>query len=380
MLLAHKIALRPNKVQIDYFQRACGTARFAYNWGLARYKELLDQRKAGVDVGKLGHRRLRDELVALKKTTYPWLTEVSKHVVSNAFENLGCAIDRFFKSRGSRRKSGFPQFKCKGRSKDSFTIDRNNDSTIVLKGQQVRLPVIGWIRLKEELRFQCVVKRVTISREADRWFAAFLVDVGDANPYEQCRDPDAVVGVDLGIKTLATLSTGEVFENPKVLNRFEKRLARQARNLSRKTKCGMNYKRAKAKLARTHAKIANVRKDALHKLTTYLALNFNNIVSEDLAVGNMLKNRKLARAIADAGFGLFKSMLAYKTVLRGSASWFADRFYPSTKTCSCCGAVRDHVSLSERTFVCPSCGFTLDRDANASINLEKLFYAEPLAA
>jgi len=212
---------------------------------------------------------------------------------------------------------------------------------------------------------------VTVSETAGQWFASVLIDVA-RNPYEQCRDPDAVVGVDLGVKRLATLSNGEIVDNPKALRRNLKKLKRLSRNLSRKVRGSANYGRAKTKLAKLHCRIANLRKDTQHKPTTDLAFNYGHIVVEDLNVSGMMKNRKLSRAIADAGFYLFRSMLVYKTTLRNSLGYLVDRFFPSTQMCCDCGERHPGIVLGVDVFTCPSCGASKDRDLNAALNLRRL--------
>lgn len=369
MFLAHKIQLLPTEENLEYFWKAAGTKRFAWNWGLAEWGKLYERRKAGEEVGWISGRRLRGDLVALKKTDFPWLGEVSKHVVSNAFEDLDAAFRHFFGHKGR-----YPRFKQKGKAKDSFTIDRSSDSAIVINGKFVRLPIVGWLKLREVVRFQGVIKQVTVSRTADRWFASFLIEV-EKNPYTPCRSPEASVGVDLGIKDLAMTSDGEVFRNPKALSTNLRRFRKLSRNLSRKSRDGKNRQRAKAKLARLHARITNIRRDVLHKLTTYLTENYGHIVIEDLNVTGMMRNRRLSKAISDAGFRLFRSMLEYKTELRGCDLYIVDRFYPSSKTCSSCGHIHRGLTLSDRIFMCPACGYTLNRDLNAAINLEGLLHA-----
>lgn len=211
-------------------------------------------------------------------------------------------------------------------------------------------------------------KSVTISRQADRWFISFRFEHPDAT---QQYFSHKVVGVDLGVKSLATLSSGKTFEGAKSYKVYEKKLA-QVQWLHRHKQIGSaNWKKAQIQIARLHRKIANIRKDTLHKLTTYLAKNHSRIGIEDLNVSGMLANHKLAKVIADMSFFEFRRQLTYKCQLYGSELVVVDRWFPSSKTCSNCGTIKETLSLSERVFYCGNCGFEIDRDLNASINLEK---------
>ena len=219
-------------------------------------------------------------------------------------------------------------------------------------------------------------KSVTISRQADRWFISFKIEVEPV----ASLNLKLVVGVDLGIKNLATLSTGEVFSGAKSYRKYEQKLQRMQRLNRRKQQGSRNWKRATIQIARLHRKIANIRKDALHKLTTYLAKNHSEIVVEDLNVSGMLANHKLAKAISDMGFYELKRQLSYKCELYGAKLTEADRWFPSSKTCSNCGHKKEMLSLSERVFDCPDCGFSLDRDLNAAINLKNLAVSSTVSA
>ncbi len=210
-------------------------------------------------------------------------------------------------------------------------------------------------------------KNITISRQADSWYVSFKVET------EPKDTPKAVdkVGVDLGVKTLAYLSTGIAFEGAKSYKKYEKKLAKLQWRNRNKVIGSANWKKAQIKIARLHRRIANIRQDTLHKLTSYLAKNHSQIVIEDLNVSGMLKNRKLAKAIADMGFHEFRRQLEYKCKLYGSQLIVADRFFPSSKTCSNCGWHNPDLKLSDRWFLCIGCGSFLDRDWNAAINLSR---------
>jgi putative transposase len=357
MLLGFKTELKLNKSQRVLLSKHAGTARHAWNWGLALTKQILDNNKAhsndkikfptAIDLHKW--------LVALVKPRPPWYYEVSKCAPQYALRQLREAWDRCFK-----KVSGVPRFKKKGR-KDSFTLD----GSIKVEHFKVKVPVIGWLKTYERLPLGVTPKSVTISRHADRWLISFKIEV------EPTITPKAVegVGVDLGINSLATLSTGEEFKGAKSYKKYEKKLARIQYLLRHQVVGSSNYKKAQLKIARLHRKIANIRSDTLHKLTTYISKNHAVIGLEDLNVSGMMGNRKLASSIGDMGFYEFRRQLEYKCQLFGSKLVFVDRFYPSSKTCSNCGQAKESLSLSERVFRCDECGFSCDRDLNASINL-----------
>src|SRR5215470_9436449 len=356
MLLAHKIALDPTNKQRTYFARGCGTARFSYNWALAEWKR---QYKAG---GKPSEAALRRQLNAIKREHYRWMFDVTKCVVQEAIIDLGTAFVAFFEKRGK-----YPRFKKKG-CRNSFCA-ANETGMFRCNGKRIKLPVMGWVRMHEAVRFKGILKRVTVSREADRWFASILVETAAPAPVAQ---PGEAVGVDLGVSVLATLSQGAPIVGPKPHTALLKRLRRSSRALSRKKRGSRNAVKAKRQLVRLHARTANVRKDATHKATTRLAKGFRRIGIEDLNVRGMARNRCLARSIMDGGFFEFRRQLEYKARLYGAAVVVVDRWFPSSKTCSCCGLVKAELDLSQRVFRCEHCGFVTDRDWNAAKNLERV--------
>lgn len=237
--------------------------------------------------------------------------------------------------------------------------------------------MIGRVRMREEVRFSGRLKRVTVSREADRWSASVMIETDDITPVEQ---PCDAVGVDLGVTTLATLSDGTEISGPKPHTALLKRLRRSSRALSRKRRGSRNAEKARRRLARLHARISHVRKDALHKLTTHLTKTYRRIGIEDLNVRGMVRNRRLARSIMDASFFEFRRQLEYKARLYGAAVVVADRFFPSSKTCSCCGSVKAELALSQRTYTCDDCRYEAGRDINAARNLERLAASSAVTA
>jgi putative transposase len=362
MIVAHKIQLDPTVAQAKYFAQAAGTARFVWNWALDEWDR---QYKDG---GKPSGMSLKREFNKVKYELFPWLDGIHRDAHAAPFANLQKAFVKFFKKTAKR-----PKRKKKDKSRDSFAIA--NDKLRV-EDNRVRLPIIGWIKMTESIRFGGKIMSATVSRIADRWYISFSIDVGD---YKKERTGDGTVGVDLGIKTLAVTSDGEEFQAPKPLKKFKKKLKRAQRRLAKRVKGSKRRNKQKRKVAKLYAKIASIRQDCLHKLTTYLCKNHAVVVIEDLCVKGMLKNRKLSRAIADLGFYELRRQLGYKSGIYGTLLVVADRWFPSSKTCSNCQTVKDSLSLAERIFKCESCGFEIDRDLNAAENLCTLGLRETYA-
>lgn len=362
---AYKYELKPNKTQLALFNRYTGCARFVWNWGLAKKKELWEKEKKSISAFSL-----HNELVELKRTdeNYKWLYDISSEVPINTLDYLDKAFQNFFIGLKQGRKVGYPKFKAKGRH-DAFTFrNRKNEKRIEVFHKAVKLPKLGVIRLKEETdNFKSDrILRATVSRRADRWFVSVIVELEIAEPEQPDGEP---IGIDVGLAHFATLSDGTKIEAPKFLDKSMKRLKRLSRQLSRKKKGSNNFKKAAMKLAKLHMHVANQREYFLHNLSTDLAKNHSAIVIEDLAVANMVKNGHLSRSISDAGWGEFRRQLGYKTQWYGSELVIAGRFYPSSKTCSECGYVLPELNLSVREWICPNCGATHDRDINAAKNL-----------
>ncbi|TBW09716.1 transposase [Azotobacter chroococcum subsp. isscasi] len=370
MILAHKIALAPNNAQTTYFARAAGVARFAYNWALAEWGRQYEAHKADPAQPKPSQAALRRQLNAIKREQFPWMLEVTKNAPQMAIIQLGDAFKNCFAGRAR-----YPRFRRKG-VHDRFTL--TNDQ-FALDGCRIRIPNLGWVRMREALRFSGKILSATISRVAERWFASITVDTQDLTHLPKAENQGAA-GVDLGVSALATLSTGEVITGPKAHAALLKRLRRLSRSLSRKQKGSASSKKARARLARLHARIANIRQDALHQLTTGLTRRFPVIGIEDLNVAGMMKNRRLARSIAEMGFFEFRRQLDYKSEMRGGEVVVADRWFASSKTCSCCGQVRESLPLAVRTWTCPDCQARHDRDGNAAINLKHYAVSSTVSA
>lgn len=351
--------LDPNNEQKTKFAQHAGVARVAWNWGLDIYFETIEARRKADELGLEKpkwptaidlHKRLNAEVKPEKQ----WFYDSSKCAPQEALRNLDKAWKRRFKVAGT----GVPKRKKKYKN-DSFYLQGN----IQVKDGFIKLPVIGFVRLHEDVSNQSI-KSVTISRKASDWYVSWKVEYTPI-PTVKCFGR---VGVDVGIKTLATLSDGKVFPSIKPYRQNKKRLAKMQRKLSRQKIVGKNREKTKRKIARLHARISNIRKDATHKLTSHLTKNHSHIVIEDLNVSGLMKNHCLAGAIADSGFYEFKRQLQYKADFYGSQIIIADRFYPSSQLCSCCKH-RQKMPLKVRTFECGNCGLIIDRDLNASINL-----------
>ena len=360
MLIAHKIALRPNNAQATYFARASGVARFAYNWALAEWQRQYEAWKADNNQPKPSQYSLRRQLNAIKREQYPWMLEVTKNAPQMAIIQLGQAFSNFFAGRAK-----YPAFRKK-HVHDRFTL--TNDQ-ITIDGCRIRIPLLGWVRMREPLRFSGKIMSATLSRVADKWFVSINVDTPDLSHLPKAENQGAV-GVDMGISSLATLSTGESIPGAKPHKVLLNRLQRLSRSLSRKQKGSANRKKAKNKLSRLHARIANIRQDHLQQITTNLTRRYSTIGIEDLNVRGMVKNRHLSRAISDMGFFEFRRQLEYKAEMRGGEIVIADRFFASSKTCSSCGHKLETLPLSVREWECPACGKKHDRDVNAAINLK----------
>jgi putative transposase len=361
MLIAHRIALAPNNVQATYLARAAGVARFAYNWALSEWQRQYVARQADPTLPAPSQLALRRQLNAIKREQYPWMLEVTKNAPQMAIIQLGGAFKNFFAHRAC-----YPRFRRKGVD-DRFTL--TNDQFRV-EGKRFYVPKLGWLRMREALRFTGRIVSATVSRRADRWHVSITVDATEAFPPP--AENQSEVGIDLGVSALATLSTGEQWPGPKALRSLLDRLRRLSRSLSRKVKGSRNRDKAKRRLARMHARIANLRRDGLHKLTTSVARRFHTIGIEDLNVNGMLGNHRLARAIADMGFYELRRQLEYKTAWRGGHVIVADRWYPSSKMCSCCGHKLEELTLGTRSWTCPACGVRHDRDVNAAVNLKNM--------
>jgi putative transposase len=358
--LAHQIRLRPNREQETYFLRACGISRFTWNWALEAWKRSYEKGE------KPNALELKKRFNAIKAEEFPWTYEVTKYASQQPFIHLQSAFQRFF-----NKQSRYPRFKKRG-IHDSFYVGGDQ---VEVQGKRVRIPKLGWVRMRESLRFSGKIHSATVSRKADHWYVSLSVELRELP--KPCESQEGV-GVDLGINRLATLSNGETFEGPKPLKKELKKLRRRSRQLSRKKKGSKNRQKARLKLSRLHLRIRNIRQDALHKLTSYLTTSFDLTVIEDLNVKGMVRNRRLSRAIHDMGFHELRRQLRYKSTLRGCNYVAVDRWFPSSKMCSRCNAIQEDLSLGNRTLRCEACGLVIDRDLNAAHNIARVIL-DPLS-
>ena len=375
IIRGHIIELKPNNTQATHFKKACGVARFAYNWALSEWKKQYEQDKQyrddylakgiQIDETKL-HKptqgKLRKQLNAIKREQFPFMLEITKCSPQLAIMQLGDAFKRFFKG-----ESKYPQYRKKGinerfsLSNDQFKLKSKNNKP------HIQIPNLGLVRMTEHLRYNGKILSAKVFTKGGKWFVSIAVELDDTQ--KPLPKTGKSVGLDLGITDLATLSDGTKIQAPKPLKNKLKKLQRLSKSLSRKQKGSNNREKAKTKLSRLHLKIFNIRKDFLHKLTTDLVKRFDVICLENLNIKGMVKNRKLARSINDLGFYEFKRQLVYKANIHHKTVKELDRFYPSSKTCSCCGFKVDELPLSIRNWQCPSCNTTHDRDINASLNI-----------
>ena len=418
MKTAHKIRMNPTPEQEEYLKRGCGTRRFIYNWGREQWEHQYQAYKAERETVPEAERQfsppnalaLKKQFHAIRAQAYPWTYEVTKCVVEGAFDDLGRAYANFFAGRAE-----YPKYKKKGKSQESFYL--SNDK-FTIGSHWIAIPGLGrfildqrqtqkdrgklrrkqgTVNLAEKLRFvekaqasfptkkrnrrtqvicdQVKILGATVSCEAGRWYVSIQVEIKKPLP----QTPEAVVGVDVGLKTAAVVSDGRRLENQKPLALHLKKLGTLQRKLSKKQKTkdpetgrtifSQNYQKQRVKVARKHQQIAALRRDVQHKFTTELAQTAGTIGIEDLNLLGMMANRKLARAVADAAMGQLLQFLKTKVASAGGQVFVASRWFPSTKRCSGCGHVKKRMPLKHRTYHCLGCGLVIDRDLNAALNL-----------
>lgn len=360
MKRAHKIRLNPTSEQEQYLRQACGVARFAFNWGLSEWKK---QYEGGA---KPSTYALKKQFNAVRREEFPWSLGVSKCAVDTGFRNLDAAFKNFFgRCKNGVTKKGYPNFKSKRRSKPSFRMD---GTRVKVEGHWLKLEKLNeYINMAEILRFAGTVRSVAISEDIGRWYAAINVEV-EVEPLEHEHSHESV-GIDLGVVTLAVLSDGAEFENPKLLRSELCKVKRFNRELSRRQQGSGRWQHTKRKLAKLSRQVANRRLDYQHKMTTEIASKYQIIGVEGLNVAEMLKNHHIALSVADAGFGEIKRQLVYKSEQFGGELVEIDRFFPSSKLCQFCGCLNDDMTLADRKWTC-SCGAVLERDLNAAINIK----------
>ena len=376
ILRAYKTELDPTCKQVEQLLQHAGCARWAYNWGLRKKIEAYTatgKSPSAIDL----HRELNVlKTKPVEEGGVPWMYESSKCAPQEALRNLDSAYKSFFRRcKSGAKKKGFPRFKSRKNGVGCFRLT----GTIRASETHVQLPVLGEIRLKEHGYLpvgNVKVLSATVSEQAGRWFVSLQVEQEIANPKPK---PHHVVGVDVGIKSLAVTSDGEVFDSPKSLAQAQKTLRIRQKAISRKVKGSKNRRKAVARVSRVHQRVANVRRDAIHKMTSSITKSASIVVIEDLNVSGMLKNHNIARSLSDASLSEIHRQLEYKAKWYGVELRKADRWYPSSKLCSQCGKKKESLSLPERTYCC-ECGLVMDRDLNAALNLKMLAGSSPVSA
>ena len=367
MILAKKVRLYPNELQEETLWKSVGTARFIYNWTLARQEENYKNGGKFISDGVL-----RKELTVLKKSELNWLSEVSNNVAKQAVKDACNAYKRFFKGLSDK-----PKFKSKRKSKKSFYND--NVAFRVKENNLVKIEKVGWVKTNEQLPIGVKYSNPRISYDNKYWY----ISVGIEQEEIQEELTDVSLGIDLGLKEFAICSDGTVFKNINksyVVRKIEKRLKRLQKQVSRKyelNRIGKEYIKTnniiklEKQIQQVHRRLANIRNNYLHQTTASIVKTKPyRVVIEDLNVKGMMKNKHLSDSVRKQGFYEFKRQLEYKCKFRGIELILADRFYPSSKTCSQCGEVKKDLKLKDRVYKC-SCGLIIDRDLNASINLSR---------
>lgn len=350
MLKGYKYRLYPNKEQQEYFAKCFGCVRFIYNRMLSDKIEYYKETK----------QKLNNTPAQYKKE-FSWLKEVDSLALANAQMNLQSAYNNFFK----RPETGFPKFKSKKSHYYSYKTNNQNGS-ITISDRYIKLPKIGLVKVKKHRDFEGVIKSVKVSQDqSGKYYVSVLVNCEE----EKLPKSNNKLGIDLGIKEFAITSDGDMIENPKYFRKSEKKLRKLQKDLSRRQKGSKNREKCRIKVARQHEKIANQRKDFLHKLSKRIICENQTVVLESLKVKNMMSNRKLSKSIADVSWSEFVRQLEYKADWYGREIIKIDTWYPSSQICSNCGHKDGKKALSIREWTCPICGTYYERDINAAINI-----------
>lgn len=358
MLKAYKYRIYPNKQQEEQIHKTFGCCRFVYNQTLAYRKDKYEQDKQSMS--KISCNNYCNQIL---KKKYDWLKKVDKFALTNAIYNMDSAYQKFFKEH-----TGYPKFKSKKNPKRSYTTNFSNGNIeISFNKNKIKLPKLKWVKVKIHREFKGQIKSATISQApSGKYFVSILVET----EHSPMNSTGSVVGIDLGIKDLLITSNGKKYDNIHTTKKYEKKLAKEQRKLFHKIKGSNNWNKQKIKVARIHEKIHNTRIDNLHKISHELVQENQLIVSENLAVSNMVKNHNLAKAISDCGWYELTRQISYKSEWNNRQYIKIGRFTKSSQPCNVCGYINtDTKDLSVREWVCPKCGTIHDRDVNAAINI-----------
>lgn len=378
-IITHKIRIKTSEQLDSVFTDWSNCARFSYNWVLGEWKRQYQWNQNYLEdcydlfitpdkeaLYKIKATEIRKDLLKLKNTREDrtFLKEAPSSVLSNASLQVGDAFNRYFKGL-----SNLPTFRKKNSSSLRFKLD---NSQVIYQNKKLKIPKIGWINLCEELRFKGRILSCVISKKVDYWYVSLAIELNkEIDPLPKTNQN---IGIDLGVKTFITDSNGNKIYSPRPLKRYLNKLKRAQRRLSRKKKGSNNYIRAKTKLAKLHNKVANIRNTFLHTTTKNIIKLYDNIVIEDLSVQQMMNKfgESFNRSLNDLSFYEFRRQLEYKFKLYDKNLIVADKYYPSSKLCSCCSYKKEDLILADREWICPSCNTFHNRDINAAKNLIKL--------
>lgn len=360
MIKSYKYKLNPNDTQRIFFEKSFGCTRFVYNWALNMRIEAYQKDKT-----RLGWVDICKMLTKLKKQEETiWLNDVSTMSLQSSIRNMDAAFTRFF-----REKKGFPKFKSKKEPRKSFQFVQG--VTIDFERNRIKFPKVGWVKFFKNRTFEGKIGTVTVCKTATgKYYVSLLVDDGNAVPNKVPIEYDTTIGIDVGIKDFAVLSNGQVFQNPKYLEKAEQRLKVLQRRFAKKKKGSNRREKARIQLAKQYEKVRNCRSNFIHQVTSRIVRENQTIIIEDLNIKGMVKNHNLSKSILSASWYEFFRQLEYKCEWQGKNLIKIGRFEPSSKMCTC-GYVYKDLKLSQREWTCPNCGQINDRDLLAAINIKR---------